>query len=260
MAVHEHPDAKLGFVYHYHPRSDAHSRALCRLILEDLIVASPALRAQAEAGQLVYGINCVYTFPISKKIKTLDLAIAKGRPDEEAERIGGVIARAAVLDTVRIGKRKVKRLDIERVLISCESKAAMTEHVKAKPRIFDELSSSHEIVHQGDPEAVAAGITVVNIAKTFVSPTRQKGDSLIVTKHRQPDVTQQMIEHLRGLPIRVNRSGVGFDAYATIVIECDNQKMATLWTDPPAPQPGDRDHYDTFLASLSRACEERLGK
>jgi hypothetical protein len=150
--------------------------------------------------------------------------------------------------------------EVTLTLISCESKAAMTEHVKAKPRIFDELSSSHEIVHQGDPKAIAAGITVVNIAKTFVSPTRQRGDSLIVTNHRQPDVTRQMVEHLRGLPIRTNRPGVGFDAYATVVIECDNQKMATLWTDPPAPQPGDRDHYDTFLAALSRACEKRLGK
>lgn len=136
----------------------------------------------------------------------------------------------------------------------------MTEHGKTKPRIFDELNSSHEIVHQGDPEAIAAGITLVNIAATFVSPTRQKGGSLIVTKHRQPDVAQQMIEHLRGLPIRADRSNAGFDAFATIVIDCDNQKLASLWTAPPAPQPGDRDHYDSFLAALSRAYEERFGE
>jgi hypothetical protein len=76
------------------------------------------------------------------------------------------------------------------VLLSCESKAVMTEHGKTKPRIYDELDSSHEIVHQGDPDAIAAGITVVNIARTYVSPTRQKGGDPIITKHRQPDVAQ----------------------------------------------------------------------
>ena len=83
---------------------------------------------------------------------------------------------------------------------------------------------------------------------------------MIVTQHRQPDVTQQLVEHLRGLQIRTDRSGEGFDAYATIVIDCDNQKMASLWTAPPAPQPGESDHYNTFLNVLSRACEERLVK
>lgn len=67
LAAHEHRDPRYGFVYRYHPRSDAHSKELCRLIVEDLIVASPSLRAHAEAGQLVYGINCGYTFPVSKK-------------------------------------------------------------------------------------------------------------------------------------------------------------------------------------------------
>jgi hypothetical protein len=260
MAAHEHRDAKLGFVYRYHPRSDAHSKELCRLVLEDLIAACPSLRAHAEADQIVYGINCLYTFPVSGKTKTLDFVIAKGKPEEGAERIGGVIAPAAVLGTVKSGNRKVKQVAVERVLLSCESKAAMTEHVKSKPRLFDELSSSHEIVHQGDPEAIAAGVTVVNIAKTFVSPTRQKGESLVVTQHRQPDVTRQVVEHLRGLPIRTDRSTAGFDAYATLVIDCDNQKVASLWTAPPAPQPGDRDHYETFLAALSRAYEERFAE
>src|SRR5262245_60469841 len=171
-----------------------------------------------------------------------------------------MILPAKPLGTIKVGNRKVKQLDINRVLISCESKAAMTEHVKAKPRIFDELNSSHEIVHKGDPEAVAAGITVVNIAKTFVSPTRQTGRKLVTTPHRQPDVTKQMVEHLRGLPIRTGRSGEGFDAYATLVIDCDNQHLATLHASPPAPQPGDSDHYDTFLAALASACEQRLAK
>lgn len=86
MAAHEHRDATLGFVYRYHPRSDAHSKELCRLVLEDLIVACPSLRHHAEADQIVYGINCLYTFPVSGKTKTLDFVVAKGTPKERAER------------------------------------------------------------------------------------------------------------------------------------------------------------------------------
>jgi hypothetical protein len=160
LSTHEHIYNQYGFVYRYHPRSDAHSKALCRFIVEDLLVASPTLRAQAEADRVVYGINCLYEFPASKKIKTLDLVIARGRPDNDAERIGGAIAPARQTgQTILVGNRKVKELDIGRVIISCESKATMTEHSKSMPRIF-ELSSSHEIVHQGDPDAIAAGVLV----------------------------------------------------------------------------------------------------
>ncbi len=145
------------------------------------------------------------------------------------------------------------------MFLSCEAKTVMTEHGKSQPRVFDELGSSHEIVHQGDREAIAAGVTVVNIAKTFVSPLRQKNAELHVSKHKQPHAAERMVNHLRGLPIRDTVDGFGFDAYATIVVDCDNQGPAFLWTDPPAPQVGDRDHYDTFISRLSDAYASRFG-
>jgi hypothetical protein len=123
-----------------------------------------------------------------------------------------------------------------------------------------ELSSSHEIVHQGDRQAIAAGLAVVNIADTFVSPLRQKGTDLHVSHHKQPRAAERMVSHLRGLPIRDNTKGVGFDAYATLVINCDNQGPATIWTQPPAPQPGDPDDYGTFLSRLSAAHTKRFSK
>jgi hypothetical protein len=135
----------------------------------------------------------------------------------------------------------------------------MTEHIKAIPRLFDELSSSHEIVHRGAPDAIAAGITVVNIADSFVSPTRQhQADHLTWTPHRQPDVTAAVVAKLRTLPIRGRVGAVGFDAYATIVVSCTNQGPATLHTAAPAPQPGDPDHYLTFLERVCRVYTERF--
>lgn len=237
---------KFGHVYQYHPRSDVHSKVLCRLIVADLLVACPAFAAQARASCVAYGINVGYHWP-SGKHKTIDLAI--GRPI-------GVVTLGAVMP----GIAEVRQ--IGEVLVSCEAKTVMTEHGKSQPRIFDELSSSHEIVHRGNDRAIAAGITVVNIAQTFVSPTRNQttAEPLVVSPHNQPHVTARMVQHLRGLRVREEIGETGFDAYCTFVVDCDNQGHAALWTDPPAPQPGDSDHYDTFLGCLARLYCGRFGR
>jgi hypothetical protein len=241
LTSHEHPDPVYGWVYRYHPRSDAHSVALCRLVLRDVIHACRQLRDHALADKIVYGINARHTFPNGKK-KTLDLAVGTPRTVDDGDRLAGAMHHG----------------QIERVLFACEAKTCMTEHGKSQPRIFDELGSSHEIVHQGDRTAIAAGITVVNIASTFVSPLRQKSKELYVSQHNQPHAAERMVGHLRGLPIRDSANETGFDAYATIVVDCDNRRPATLWTAPPAPQPGDRDHYDTCVQRIAEAYA-RLG-
>ncbi len=242
LAAHEHKDPVYGWVYRYHPRSDAHSVALCTLILEDLLRACPLLTKAALADKVVYGINARHTFP-NGKTKTLDLAIGTTKELNEGTRFA----------------RTIYPGQIARVLIACEAKTVMTEHSKSQPRVFDELASSHEIVHQGDREAIAAGVTVVNIAKTFVSPLRQKSAELHISKHKQPSAAERMVNHLRGLPIRKAPTGVGFDGYATIVVDCDNQGPAFLWTDPPAPQSGDPDYYESFIARLAEAYASRFG-
>ena len=221
LTAHEHRDPVYGWVYRYHSRSDAHSIALCKLVLRDIIEACPKLNADAMADKVAYGINARHTFPNGKK-KTLDLAIGTTRAVEQGERFAGTILKGA----------------IDRVLLAREAKTCMTEHGKSQPRIFDELASSHEIVHQGDRDAIAAGITVVNIASNFVSPLRQKSKKLHISQHKQPHAAERMINHLRGLPIRDDVDGFGFDAYATIVVDCDNRGPARLWADPPAAPTG----------------------
>jgi len=231
LSLNQHKD-RLGHVYHYHPRSDAHSKALAEFIWADFLIVSPEMKEDFRARRITYRVNYKYVWPKSKKPKTIDLAVLK--------------LKSSVEDVV---------------LISCELKTVMTEHLKSGPRVFDELSSSQEIVHSGDPEALALGLTVVNIAPTFVSPLRQKERSpapLVVTMHRQPHVAEYMVNHLRKLPKRDGPDGLGFDAYCTFIVNCDNQGPATLWTDPPAPQPGDPDHYDMFLKRVATAYVERV--
>jgi hypothetical protein len=252
LSNHRHTDKKLGHIYLYHSRSDAHSIALCLAILKDILNRCPVLQEQAIRGEVACGINLQHKWKTTNKRKTLDLAI--GRPGDDL-RGTTALEEAIASSTLRI----VKVEKLADVLVACEAKSVMTEHKKSQPRVYDELSSSHEIVHQGKQETISTGITVVNISKTFVSPLRQKqGLPIHVTKHDQHRVTQSMVAHLRGLPIRERIGEVGFDAYCTMVIECDNQTCCNLWQDPPAPQPGDRDHYETFLNRIAKFYRERF--
>jgi hypothetical protein len=211
--------------------------------MEDLLEASETIRRQAREGLIAYGINLRYVFQSTNKQKTLDLAI-------------GVPASTSVAQ-----QSDIKQVDtLQELFLACEAKSVMTEHGKSQPRVYDELSSSHEIVHQGQPDAIATGITVVNIASSFVSPLRQRAGSPVhVTAHRQPYAAERMVKHLRGLPVRESTAEVGFDAYTTVVLECDNQTSCKLWEDAPAPQPGDRDHYEMFIQRIIRFYEERFG-
>ena len=243
MSAHQHVDVKNGLTYHYHPRSDAHSVALCELIAADLVRTTPALQQALIDGRVACGINVPFSGR-DGRLKTLDLAFGKDSP-----------VLPAIIDLDQVATAKA----LSSVILSCEAKSVMTEHSKSQPRVYDELSSSHEIIHQADPEALAAGIVVVNIAEEFVSPTRQiPGQPVSVTRHKQPHAAARMISHLRGLPIRSAPGEVGFDAFTIIVVDCDNVGLARLWTEAPAPQSGDRDHYASFVSRLSPALEARL--
>lgn len=243
MTEHRHVDRRTGLVYHYHPRSDAHSVALCRLVAADLVQATPALRHAMADGRIACGINVPFAGR-DGRLKTLDLAFGKDSS-----------ALPAGIDLDHLATAR----SLSCLILSCEAKSVMTEHSKSQPRLYDELSSSHQIIHEAGPQALAAGIVVVNIAAEFISPTRQSaGRPVHVTKHKQPHSAARMISHLRGLPIRSGPEGVGFDAFSIIVIECDNVGPAALWTAPPAPQPGDPDHYLTLVARLSDSIEAQL--
>jgi len=229
-------------MYNYLPRSDSHSIALCRFIVQDLVLRSEVIREKAKQGRIAFGLNVRHTFP-NGKTKTLDLAVGVPEPVGLPLTPHGISQAEA----------------FSRVLISCEEKTCMTEHGKSQPRLFDELSSSHEIVHQGDQQCIAAGVAIINIAPSFVSPLRQRtGLDLVTTRHNQPAVTGSMIRHLRGLPIRNDVGQVGFDAFMQGVVNCTNQNGATLHTELPAPQPGDPDHYDTFVNRIALAFEQRF--
>lgn len=245
------PDERPGYghmAYRYNSRSDAHSIVLCRLIVDDLLQACEKLRRDAQSRRIVYGINVRSPFisPVTGKSIKLDLAI--GPPHT---------------DTPLTGEQPILAGQLADVFFSCEAKTTMTEHIKQKPRLYRELNSSHLEIHHGAPHAIAAGITVVNIATSFVSPLRQiAGGAVWVSQHRQPAVAADLVRHLRSLPLREAIGQTGFDAYTTIVVNNDNTvttpNNVRLHTDPPAPQPDDRDRYETFLSRICQLYDQRF--
>ena len=243
MTGHAHVDPRFGHVYRYHSRSDAHSIALCEFVMQDLLDACPRLAEHAQRGEIAYGINLGFQFP-SGKVKNLDLAI------------GTPVQPVATFD-----RRPVRVGELISLRLAMEAKSVMTEHGKSQPRVYDELSSSHEIVHQGMQETVAGRdhhrqhLRHVRLAAPAEGPPQDPtGQS---TGSRRPP--RPWSSTSAGLPIREKLGQVGFDAYATVV-SCESRSERSDSVDgPPAPQPGDADHYETFLARVSRFYSERFG-
>ena len=66
------------------------------------------------------------------------------------------------------------------------------------------------------------------------------------------------MEKLRELPRRSRDGEEGYDAFAILVVKCRNDgSPVTLVTDPPAPRPGDVDHYEMAVHRLAQLYEQK---
>jgi len=157
-------------------RSDAHSKIACWAILFDLLLNCLPLRKQIEAGSVGFGINHeLHDFQTRRKrTSTLSSArpplatAASPRPAgaaacppsaELAEAYSvlltpperALLASLPVFPVVAVGS----------VYVALEAKATMTAHVKALPRLHDELDSSHLTVHGHADHAIAAALVTI---------------------------------------------------------------------------------------------------
>ena len=81
----------------------------------------------------------------------------------------GIVADAreeAVLDALP----DIPAAPVGAVHVALEAKACMTEHMKARPRLYDELNSSHATIHGNTDKAIAVGFVMVNMAATSEAP------------------------------------------------------------------------------------------
>jgi hypothetical protein len=115
----------------------------------------------------------------------------------------------------------------------------MTAHVRALPRLHDELDSSHQTTHGNSERALAVGFVMVNAGGQFISPDMNKFDLSKsppnVNRHRQPADALRVIEKVREIRRRSGESSVGFDAIGITVIDMANDGSPVRVLDSPRP-------------------------
>ncbi len=249
--------------WQYHPRSDHHSKIACWGVLFDLLCASETMRQHAAAGKIAFGINHTMVDHTNARKKNLDLVIC--RPSVESTAISRgpknfqelgrkyKVVLTAEEDEMLSNLPSLQIRPVGSVLLALEAKAAMTEFGKARPRLYDELASSHVVVHGDTDSAIAVGLAMINAESQFLSPTKNPclkwGAPQLVSKHDQPKELGLTIGRLAQLPRRQGLGSPGFDAICAFAVECRNDGVSAveLRESVPAPQPGDPLHYNTLV-------------
>lgn len=252
---------KDGKLWQYHSRSDRHSKTACWAIMFDLLRTSPLMREHAATGKIGFGINHeLRDFRVNRK-KNLDLVVCIGKPEADAsstladygEYIGVSLdaeERAALdaLPTLRRGA-------VSNVLVALEAKACMTEHIKARPRLYDELASSFQTIHGDTNSAIAAAFVMINCATEFVSSDRNKGrvkaGKFVRNLHKQPGVALKVLQKIMELPQRSDERGSGFDAVGVTMIDCCNDGSAVIIDDAVNQQVAPIVRYDELVKRLA---------
>lgn len=249
-----------GRLWQYHSRSDLHSKVACWGVLFDLLNQSALLRSHAVEGRVIFGVNFEMRDFANNRRKKLDLVIARPAGETEAlpKTLGSLASAWQVnLDEVqhgRLGDLPVLREGVVgAVLVALEAKAAMTAHTKARPRLYDELNSSHNAVHGASRQALAVGFVMVNFSDTFVSPGRQEPSAApVVSHHVQPRDAAGIVEKVQEIPRRVGPTGSGFDGLTIVGVDCPNDgSPVQIVAQPPAPQPGDIYHYESMITRVA---------
>lgn len=239
------PD-KYGNTWQYHSRSDRHSKIACWVIAFDLMKRCELLREHVAAGKVVLGVNHKMRDFQTQREKDLDLVIAEPASSDApakatmasmAERWGVELAAAEMGDFADVPV--TSKTAVGSVLVALEAKAAMTAHVRALPRLHDELDSSHAITHGNSERALAVGFVMVNAAPTFISPDMNKFDmskvAANVNPHKQPADAQRVIDKISEIRRRSGASGTGFDAIGMMVVEMPNDGTPMTVVDVPPP-------------------------
>jgi hypothetical protein len=253
---------RYGNWWQYHSRSDRHSKVACWGIGLDLLCSSALMRRHVEHGKVILGVNhTMRDFGTGRK-KDLDLVLA--RPDGELD---GRRTFASLVEQYDIPLTSEQRTllaalpelpvaPVGAVLVALEAKATMTAHIRALPRLYDELNSSHLCVHGASRQALAIGFAIINAAGRFASSDLNKVELTKVdrtyTEEPQPRSLTRALGKLAEIPRRSNTRETGFDAVGVVVIDGANDGTPfTLVTAPPAPQPGEPFHYDGMIVRVA---------
>lgn len=213
----------------FNPRAQEHSNALCSYLDEDLRLAIPSLREYLKSRNLVLESNTDVPPEGGPRSRNIDMAYRREANDGE-------------------------------VVMAVENKTIMTAHGRARKNRLGDLIAYCMHLHNHHPQAVAGFTVVINAAERYRNPDEFSE----VAKHKallKPLELEATIQLFREVPLRGGTTGKADlpEALGILVVEYDGERPARLLTEPPAPRPGDLNHYSSFIALMRDRFVERFG-
>lgn len=257
-------------LWQYHSRSDLHSKVACWGVLFDVLRTSALLQKHADAGKVIFGVNFQMRDYGTGRKKNLDLVVARttSSPGGTTKTLADLAGQWAIVltDSQKAELEGLPELTEGNVtgsgvLVALEAKATMTAHSKARPRLYDELNSSHLTVHGASDQALAVGLVMINAAESFISPELQTfGARGAYSTHKQPGDAETVVTKIEEIPRRGTGSAHGFDGLGVVVVRAVNDgSPVELVATPPAPQAGEIFYYDDVISRVSNEYDTKFG-
>jgi hypothetical protein len=211
-------------------------------------------------GKVVFGLDHKLHDYAANRSKNLDLVIA--RPHEEGwTKKRRPLSFSSLPDRFEMHLTEAQHQmlasmpdpiegEVGAVHLAVESKACMTAFTKSYPRLYDELNSSHAVIHGASNRALAAGLAIVNVADEFVSPVGGRN------RHRQPQDALGAIAKVEQLPRRSGDEGVGYDGLGIVLVDLINDGSPVAVAEQPAVPVNYQ--YDRMILRLANEYDVRF--
>jgi len=247
-------------MWQYHSRGARHSLTSCWGVLFDLLAHSALLREHVAAGKVVFGLDHKMHDYQANRSKNLDLVIA--RPNEAGwtkkrsprhfsalpQQFDMHLTDAQLVDLPNLPDPIEG--EVGAVHLALESKACMTAFSKSYPRFYDELNSSHAVIHGASNRALAVGLAIVNVATEFLSPVGE------LNHHNQPHDALGAMAKVEQLPRRSGDEGTGYDGLGIVLIDLKNDgSPVTIPSEPPVPV---NYQYDRMILRIANEYDVRF--
>lgn len=212
--------------WQYHSRGGRHSLTACWGVMFDLLANSALLRQHVLDGKVVFGLDHKMHDYAANRSKNLDLVVA--RPHDAvwtSKRPPRRFSALPALYDMHLTPAQREALAslpnpiegaVGAVHLALEAKACMTAFSKSYPRLYDELDSSHAVIHGASNRALAVGLAIINVAEEFISPVGKRN------RHNQPRDALGAIAKVEQLPRRSGDEGIGYDGLGIVLVDLTN--------------------------------------
>ena len=198
----------------------------------DLLQHCKLLQNHISEDKIGFGINHKMQDFKNNREKNLDLVICRPSENGYAKGNFGDLRESY---GIKLDDKELKifsklpllrKSHVGMTLVALEAKACMTEHLKARPRLYDELTSSYQTIQGDTADAIAVGLVMINLGSSFISPGKNKRekslDSPEINQHKQPHAALSVFNKIKELARRTNVTSSGFDALGVILVNCAN--------------------------------------